>query len=375
MTPHEKIRVLGVVPTVADSSPGQRFRIEQWQPYMERHGIELVLAPFESEELRAVLYVQGHMGQKASLVGRSLLARLNDLRSARGRFHCAYVFREASLVGPALERLVHRTGLPYVFDFDDAVFVRYRSPTNGYLSLLKNPARTKVSCRLADHVMAGNRYLADYASRFNPRVSIVPTTIDLSKYRIDRSETAGRSSNGPLVIGWSGSHSTAQHLAPLSRALRRLARERDFTLLVIGAPAPDMPGVDTRAIVWSSQSEVADLRQIDIGVMPLPDEPWSRGKCGLKLLQFMALGIPSVSSPVGVNTEIVDDGTNGFLAANEDEWVGRLRDLVDSAQLRRRVGTAGRRTVEKQFDGERHADRVASIFQQVSAGRAVRSSS
>ena len=225
-----------------------------------------------------------------------------------------------------------------IFDFDDAVFVAYVSPSNGYLSYLKFPAKTKTICRLATHVIAGNTYLADYARQTNDNVSIVPTTIDTDKY-----EVLPRKENEVPVIGWSGSFSTVQHLDSLASALRRLAQKENFRLLVIGTPVYKIDGVDVEALPWRSATEVSDLRQIDIGIMPLPDEPWSRGKCGLKALQYMALGIPTVCSPVGVNSEIIQDSFNGFLAGTEDEWVAKLTQLLNDSKLRARLGAPAAR--------------------------------
>jgi len=242
------------------------------------------------------------------------------------------------------------------------VFVPYVSPSNGYLSYLKFPAKTKTICRLATHVMAGNPYLADYAKQTNQNVSIVPTTIDTEKYSV-----LPRERNPVPVIGWSGSFSTVQHLDSLAGALRRLARTENFRLVVIGTPVYKLDGVDVEALPWRSATEVSDLRQIDIGIMPLPDESWSRGKCGLKALQYMALGIPTVCSPVGVNSEIIQDGVNGFLAGTEDEWVAKLTQLLHDEKLRARLGAAGRATVETKYSAAVQAPRVYEILRSVVA--------
>ena len=190
--------------------------------------------------------------------------------------------------------------MPMIFDFDDAVFVPYVSPSNGYLSLLKFPGKTAAICRLSSHVMAGNTYLAEYTSKVNRNVTIIPTTIDTDKYTM----APDRPASDPPVIGWSGSYSTVQHLDTLRGALARLAASQRFSLRVIGTPGYDLPGVDIEAMQWRSESEIADLRPIDIGVMPLPDDDWSRGKCGLKALQYMALGIPTICSGAIITEQI-----------------------------------------------------------------------
>jgi glycosyltransferase involved in cell wall biosynthesis len=167
------------------------------------------------------------------------------------------------------------------------------------------------------------------------------------------------------VIGWTGSHSTVQHLDTLRGALQKLAKRDKFRLRVIGTPTYQLPGIDVEAMKWRSDTELDDLSVIDIGVMPLPDDAWSKGKCGLKALQFMALGIPTICSPVGVNTDIIQDDQNGFIAATEDEWVEKLSRLIRSAQLRDRLGQAGRETVEQKYSAKTQAPRVFEIFKSV----------
>jgi glycosyltransferase involved in cell wall biosynthesis len=247
-----------------------------------------------------------------------------------------------------------------VFDFDDAVFVSYRSPSNGYLSYLKFAGKTKAICRLSSHVMAGNPYLANYARQVNPNVTMIPTTIDTDKYQLREAQTT----NVP-VIGWTGSYSTVQHLYTLRNALQKLAKRDNFRLRVIGTPTYQLPGIDVEAMKWRSDTELDDLNAIDIGVMPLPDDAWSKGKCGLKALQFMALGIPTVCSPVGVNTDIIQDDQNGFIATTEDEWVEKLSSLIRSAPLRARLGKAGRETVERTYSAKSQAPRVFEVFKSV----------
>lgn len=358
------MRLLALVPSLYDTSPGQRFRMEQWEPLLRERGVEITYKSFESEELHATLYQPGRMRQKLRLVAEAFARRVAEMGEA-GAFDAVYVFREAALLGPAVfERWVRRKGVPLIFDFDDAVFVPYKSPSNGYLSYLKFPGKTRTICRLASHVMAGNPYLAGYARRVNERVTIIPTTIDTEKYTVE----PDRKASDPPVIGWSGSYSTVQHLDTLAGALQRLAKTERFLLRVIGTPSYKLEGVEVEALPWRAATEVTDLRQMDIGVMPLPDDKWSAGKCGLKALQYMALGIPTVCSPVGVNTDIIQDDENGVIAGTEDEWVEKLSRLLRSAELRRRLGLAGRATVEERYSAATQAPRVYEVIESVVRG-------
>jgi len=355
------MRVLALMPALYDTSPGQRYRLEQWEPLLRERGVDITFASFEDEELHALLYKRGMMRKKLHLVTRGLGRRLSLVRKVKD-YDLVYILREAALLGPPVfERLIAQSGVPMVFDFDDAIFVSYRSPSNGYLSYLKFASKTKTICRIASHVMVGNPYLADYAREVNDRVTVIPTTIDTEKYRVPER----REKSGPPVIGWTGSYSTVQHLDTMRGALKKLAQKESFRLRVIGTPAYECSPVDVEAMPWRAETELEDLSGIDIGMMPLPDDRWSKGKCGLKALQFMAIGIPTICSPVGVNTDIIQDDRNGFIAATEDEWVEKLTRLLRSAELRQRLGHAGRVTVEEKYSAITQTPRVYEIFKSV----------
>ena len=355
------MRILALVHGPYDTTPSQRYRIEQWEPLLRERGVEITYAPFEDEELHSIVYQTGRIGKKAELVTRSLARRFSVIGKARD-YDLVYVLREAALLGPAIfERLLHQQRVPFVFDFDDAVFMSYRSPANGYLSYLKFASKTKTICRLASHVMAGNSYLAEYAKAVNDKVTVVPTTVDTEKYHV----LPPKAAHGPLVIGWTGSHSTVQHLDTLREALKKLGEIEKFRLRVIGTSNYELPPLEVEVLPWRAATELEDLGSIDIGVMPLPDDKWSKGKCGLKALQFMALGVPAVCSPVGVNADIIQDNVNGFLASSEGEWVDKLSRLLRSRELRRRLGDAGRATVEQKYSAAVQAPRVYEIFKSV----------
>jgi glycosyltransferase involved in cell wall biosynthesis len=286
--------------------------------------------------------------------------RVATARLARG-YDVVYILRETLPIGPAfVERWLTRAGIPYIFDFDDAIFVPMQSQLYGRLAALRCAGKTATSCARAAQVIAGNEYLANYARRFNPNVHVVPTTIDTRIYAWPR----GRRRYPIPTIGWSGSFSTVQYLDTLRPILQKLARHVPFRLLVIGARDYPLSGVEVEARPWSADSELEDLSEIDIGLMPLVNDAWARGKCGLKALQYMALAIPPVCSPVGVNCEIVQDGQNGFLANSPEEWLARLTLLLHNEQLRRDLGIAARHTVEARYSADVHAPRVADIIRQ-----------
>jgi glycosyltransferase involved in cell wall biosynthesis len=218
------------------------------------------------------------------------------------------------------------------------------------MSWLKRPGKVPRLIALADQVWAGNEYLAGYARRFNHAVHVVPTTIDTDRQR----PCPGADPVAPVCLGWTGSPTTLRHFDLAVPVLRRI-RERfgdGVTFRVIGDPTYRQDDLGIRGMPWREATEIEDLCAIDIGLMPLPDDEWAKGKCGLKALQFMAMEMPVVTSPVGMNTLLISDGANGFLASTDDEWFERLAALIESPELRRTIGRAARETVVSRYSVE-----------------------
>jgi glycosyltransferase involved in cell wall biosynthesis len=359
------MKVLVIADSLANTSPGSRFRIEQWMTWMRSAGITGDYHSFEDVELRRVIYTPGKYLQKASGFVRGYGRRLALTRHVK-EYDVVFIYEQASRIGPAvLERLIARTGVPIVYDFCDPIYQPFKSHINGYLSLLKFPGKTATICKLSRHVIVGNEELAAYARAHNPQVTIVPITIDTDEYRPGPPRTSA-----VPVIGWSGSHSTVPHLDTARGVLQELARTRQFELRVIGTPTYALEGVTVAPQAWRADSEVADLQRFDIGIMPLPDDPWVSRRTHLKVRQYMGLGIPCVVSPLGVNRELIEDGVNGFLATTREEWVDKLGRLIDDPALRARIGAAGRRTIETRYSAALWAPRVAEILRAAAAGRA-----
>jgi glycosyltransferase involved in cell wall biosynthesis len=352
------MKILALVPYPTGQAPGQRYRIEQWAPYLLEHGVEIEFAPFASPELAGLLYRPGSVLAKAHLMMRRTVLRARDAWSA-SRFDAVLVHREACLVGPAwAERLARRRRPVLIYDFDDAVWVPYVSPTNRYLSYLKCPGKTRAICRMASAVLAGNEHLAQWAKQYCGNVHVVPSTVALREYR----GRPAHARSGEAVIGWTGSHSSVQYLRLIEAPLVRLRRKQRFRMVLVGVSGVTMPGIDVECRPWSATTEVQDLWDFDVGIMPLPDEPWARGKCGMKAIQYMAIGAPAVVSPIGANRTIVRDGIDGYHAATDDEWVNRLERLLLDAELRGKLGSAARASVEAHYSAEAHAPRVAAVL-------------
>lgn len=328
-------------------SPSQRFRFEQFMAPLNRHGFEFEVSNLLDSADDRVFYGGGNVVRKGIILAKGALKRLTDSRRF-SEFDIVFVQREAYLLGTSVfEGLVRRSGAKLVFDFDDSIWLMDTSAANKRWEWLKNPRKIERNIRLADLVFAGNPYLADYARQFNPNVHVVPTTIDTDVY----TPAPASGDKRTVTVGWSGSVTTIRHFAFARAALMKVKeRFKDgvaFQVIGDGGFKDAALGVSGRA--WRPETEVHDLRGFDIGIMPLPDDDWARGKCGLKGLQYMALGIPTVMSPVGVNSEIIRHGENGFLASSDEEWLDCISRLLESAELRRRIGTAGRDTVLKRY--------------------------
>jgi glycosyltransferase involved in cell wall biosynthesis len=265
------------------------------------------------------------------------------------------------LVGPELiETRRRRPGVPIIYDVDDPVFLPYRSPMNGWFSLLKFPRKTHRLFRLSNHIIAINGLLADYARQFNPSVSIVPNCVDTDKYC-----PSPRPDDGVVRLVWIGSHSTMQNLQAISGALSGLNEKMPAVLRLVGPSDVVMEGIPTEVKRWSAETEVADLQSSDIGLLPLIDHSWHPWKFFFKTVQYMAVGLPVVARRMGSNAEIIEDGVNGFLVETEPEWRDRLRLLIEDADLRKRMGAAARKTVVERFSTQVQMPRVVSIFEDV----------
>jgi glycosyltransferase involved in cell wall biosynthesis len=319
--------------------------------------VQVTLSPFLSQRGMDLLYEPGHVAAKTQAVLRGYLKRLADTLLP-GSVDVIFVYREAALLGPVwIEQLL---GLrrPLVFDFDDAIYLVDTSQANAWSRRVKSVTKVETICRIARHVTVGNEFLARYAKDRAREVTVIPSTIDTDVYQVQP-----RARNRVPVIGWTGSVTTVPYLMALAPALRRLREKREFELRVIGANI-DIEGLAVRCLPWRAETEPDDLRGLDVGVMPLPDDEWSRGKCGMKALQYMALGIPPVVSPVGVNATIVRDEVNGLYARGEKEWIDRIALLLEDEPLRRSLGQEARSTVEESYSARAHAPRIARVLRE-----------
>ena len=334
-------KILFVAAHRPNRSPSQKFRFEQYLDYLKQNGYDYDFSYIVSAEDDKILYQPGKYLGKLGIFLKSSFKRWKDTTNA-SKYDIIFIQREAFMTGSVFfEKRFAKSKAKVVFDFDDSIWLQDTSPVNSKLSWLKNSGKTKDIIALSDMVFAGNKYLADFSLRYNPNTRIIPTTIDTNRYvRISQQ-------NSKVCIGWSGSFSTIKHFEHGLNFLRVIKSKYGDKVYfkVIGDPNYVNEEFSIKGIPWTEESEIRELSEIDIGIMPLPDDEWAKGKCGLKGLQYMALEIATIMSPVGVNTDIIQDGENGFLAGSTDEWVEKLSRLIESKELRDKLGKKGRQTV------------------------------
>jgi hypothetical protein len=343
-----------------------RQRLLQYIPHLERAGIRI-----DCHALLADDYVQSIAtggGFSKAEIARSYLRRMRTLMGGASA-DLIWVYAELFPYLPAsFERLAFRSGRPVIYDFDDAFFHQYDDHPQ---PLLRRALAGKLEplVRGAKACACGNAYLEAYAQQFNDRTILLPTVVDGTLYRTVEAE---RPEQGLPVIGWIGSPSTYKYLQPLLPLLERFVEGKQASVLIVGAgkaaEADRRPGFDFRD--WTEESEVGDVQSMDIGLMPLPDEKWARGKSGYKLVQYMACGLPVVASPVGVNSEIVRQQVTGYLAESSGDWHEALARLLRDPALRRAMGMEGRRRFEEHYSLEVHAPRLISLIRESVGERA-----
>jgi glycosyltransferase involved in cell wall biosynthesis len=304
--------------------PSSRIRVLHMAPHLTGLGADCEVIPYPSS-----------VGAKRGLWRRVQRADVVVLQ-----------YKLPSMIDGFLWRTVRR---PIVFDFDDAIMFRHEPVGDSYESRTRRRRFARVA-GFSHAFICGNEYLASFVRPTGKKVLVAasPVPVDVS-----RREFAADSE--PLQVGWIGGRGNLNSLASLGDVFREMRRRHRFVLTVISDSDFDLEGCEVRNVRWSLETEGAELAKLDVGVMPLADTPWTRGKCGYKLLQYMAAEVPVVASPVGMNRTLVQHGMNGFLAASTDEWNDVLERLLADASLRQRIGKAGRRTVEQGYTYEHTA--------------------
>lgn len=341
-------------------SPSQRYRFEQYLPFLEKHGFQFTFSYLLNGREDKLFYSRGHLPAKMLILFKSVMIRIRDGFRFRS-FDIIFIQREASFLGTSFcERRAHRSGKYVIFDFDDSIWLADTSPGNKKWEWIKKPEKFFDNVSYASCVIAGNAYLAEKAGTINTNTVIIPTTIDTGVH-VPKPELRNKET---VTLGWSGSISTVKHFELLLPVLRRLKERFGDTVKfkVIGDPYYKNTELNVEAVAWSEATEVNELNTLDIGLMPLPDDAWANGKCGLKGLSYMACGVPAVMSAVGVNKDIIAQGVNGFLARSDNDWFDLLCRLIEDKDLRNKMGNEGRKTVLENYSVEANKEKYLDVF-------------
>ena len=354
-----KILFIEPYPTEGASS---RYRVEQYIPYFENSKIKCTVRPFIPPGFYKILYKKGFYLQKILFFVQSSIKRFFDIFTAL-KSDIVFIHLEAFPFGPPLfEWILSKAGKKIIYDFDDAIYMGTTSPTNRFLKHLKCSYKVKWIIKMSRHVITGNAFLADYARKYNKDITVIYTSLNTEKF-VPKSSC----NKNDITIGWIGSHSTTPYLESLKDVFYKLSKEYKFILKIIGAMEHNIkiPQIKIINLDWNLKDEIGQFQSLDIGVYPLPKDKWTFGKSGFKAIQYMSVGVPCVVSNVGINSDIVQDGVNGYLVDTEEEWIEKISRLIEDADLRKKIGLAGRKTAEERFSAKVNAPKYLEIIRNV----------
>jgi L-malate glycosyltransferase len=362
-------RLLVLCPYPQGVAAGQRLKYEQYFDDWRAHGYEIIVSSFMDPSLWRVLYERGHYLAKVLGVLRGQLRRLRDICRLH-RFDIVYIFMWVTPFGTSLnERLTRFLAPQLIYDIEDNVLIGQKLPKalnpSWFVRLLKGSGKAAYLVAHADHVISSSPFLNDYCLALNRKRSCtyITSSVDVKRYVPKQAAAAPTK----VTIGWTGTFSSIVYLDLLRPVFARLASRRDFRLVVIGNFEYHFDGIDLGVIRWTKEREIADLQEFDIGVYPLPVDEWVLGKSGLKAIQYMAMGLPTVATRVGTTPMIIDHGVNGLLVQTEDEWVQALELLIDDPGLRQRLGAAARETAAQKYSIEAVREQYLQVLSNVAA--------
>jgi len=357
------MKILFIVPYPLAKSPSQRFRFEQYFETLTQNGWHYHVQSFVNDKGWAILYQPGKELLKIWIMWTGLLKR-SLIPFHLYAYDFIFIHREAAPFGPPIFEwmLAKVFRKKIIYDFDDAIWLTDRKNESFWLRLLKWRGKVAAICEWSYCVSAGNQYLFNFARQHNLNVVLNPTTIDTELLHNPTRFQVVKNTD-KVVVGWTGSHSTLKYLTEIEPVLAALEkRYPQLETLVIADKPPNVSLQSLIFVPWSFEAEIKGLMQADIGIMPLPDDEWANGKCGFKALQYMALEIPTVASPVGVNNQIIHHGKNGFLCSTYEEWVFQLGQLINNNTLRSQIGKAGKQTVIQHYSVTSNRANFLSLF-------------
>ena len=355
------MKILFLCPYPQGEAPSQRFRFEQYLQLLDQQRISFEIHSFLNQNTWSILYSNGKSLYRLIGILNGFIRRSALLFKIQ-KFDFIFLHREATPLGPPIfEWIIAKIFRKrIIYDFDDAIWLEDPDEQGSLLAKLKWKRKVKQICKWSYKISAGNQYLAEYASQYNPTVDIIPTVVDTENYHNPNLYT--KKLKSLPVIGWTGSHSTLGYLNSLIPALTKLHDQFPFILMVISNRKPEFDFQNLNFVPWEKSTEIEALYQMDIGIMPLAQDDWSEGKCGFKIIQYMSLGIPAVASDVGVNRDIIKNNINGYLSTNENEWINSLLKLLLDVEKRKFFGLKARLTIQQQFSVEATSDSFLKLF-------------
>jgi glycosyltransferase involved in cell wall biosynthesis len=356
-----KPKVLFVCPYPENVAPSQRLKFEQYYNHFREAGFDLDHKSFISASFWKIIYKKGYLFQKAFYTIAGYFRRLITLFTL-SRYDIVYVHLWVTPFGPPFFEWLYRTfSKRLIYDIDDLIYLgNVKSKAHPLVGIIKGIKKPLYLMKAADHVITCTPHLDKFVRRYNNNTTDISSTINTSVY-IPKTDYK---TEGKFIIGWSGSYSTSKYLHLLDDVLKDLAKQYDFELVVMGDEQFQLDGVQVRAIAWKEEYEVEVIRKFDIGLYPLPNEEWVLGKSGLKALQYMALGVPTIATAIGTIFRIIQDGENGFLAKDNSEWKQHLISLIIDQKLRESTGRNAADTVEKNYSVKANKDTYLAILQQ-----------
>jgi glycosyltransferase involved in cell wall biosynthesis len=346
-----------ILPRYEHQAASSRYRFYQYIPHLNAQGWDVTVKPLLSNNYIKYLYDKTPLPVGEILLG--YFKRIIQLLEKK-KFDLIWLQQELLPWMPSIfENFLVRGNTKIVSDYDDAFFHRYDQNKSFLIrSLLKNKIDSVME--YADMVLAGNNYLLERAKLSNGNVKLFPTVVDINKFN-----NSNPIKDDVFTIGWIGSPATAKYLKIIEDALKEVSLDKNIRINLIGANKININGVSINHIKWDENTEVEEISKFDVGIMPLPDNPWERGKCGFKLIQYLSCNLPVIGSPVGVNREIIINGVNGFQANSKDEWIKYIRILKDDKELTLKMGKNGRRIVEEKYSLQGNVVKLINHFKEL----------
>jgi glycosyltransferase involved in cell wall biosynthesis len=342
-----KKRLLILCPYPQGVAPSQRLKYEQYFEAFKENGWEITVKPFIHSQFWQIIYKKGLFFSKTWFTLIAYVKRLLLIFSLK-KFDVVYVHLWITPFGPPFfEKWTRQRAKRLIYDIDDLVYLTdIKSKAHPLVTLIKGRKKPIYLMKHADHVITCTPYLDEFVKKFNNHTTDISSTVNtVFPYKV----VNNYANDHVLTIGWSGSLSTSKYFYLLAKVFRRLRQTHKFRLLVMGDANVTIEGLDIEAIEWKESYEIEMLQRFDIGVYPLPNEEWVYGKSGLKAIQYMALGIPTVATAIGANYRVIENGVSGFLVQTEEEWINTLARLIEDTQLRKYIGTNARKRIEDLF--------------------------